>query len=465
MSESNRIVVEPMTRLEGHAKITLDLTGGQVRSCRFHIIESPRFFEKFLEGVPAEEAPQLSERICGICSVAHHLASVKAVEDAWGVTPTKQAVKLRQLENFGGYIHSHTLHLVYLALPDFLVPENPNVVALAAKDPRLAKKGIELRMFGQRIIQALGGRMIHPATVVPGGMAHPLNPEDAEKLLKEAPKALSTARQIVKLYFDLAKKEVGRVGYYARHSTHFLALHRNGTHELYDGTLRFIRPDGTTLRDFQPSDYTKHIAEDAMPHTIVKYPFIRDLGPKEGNYRVGPLARLNVASQLPSPEAQGFAEQLFDLFGGRPILDPMAYNLARAIEALSAVEQAIPLLEDSTLQEDDYRAPAEPRAGDGVGVVEAPRGTLFHHYQTNDQGIITRANLIVATAQNIRTLEQDVIAKAHDLLPQLLKPAPQNHQALQELEIAVRAYDLCISCSVHLIEIVTDAGRFSLNRL
>ena len=455
MSQRKHIEFEPMTRLEGHGKISLDVTGGKLNACRFHVIESPRLFEKFMEGIPAEDAPQLSERICGICSVAHHLGSVKAVEGAWGVTPTKQAVKLRQLENFGEYIHSHALSLVYLALPDFLLPDNHNVIAVAAKDPALAKKGIELRMFGQQIIEAVGGRMIHPCAAVPGGMAGPLDSAKAAALAKEAPKALATARTIANLYFKIAKeKDNGRVGYYAANPTHFLSLHHAGTHELYDGTLRFIRPDGKPLQDFKPADYAQYIAEDAMPHSTVKYPFIRSLGATEGNYRVGPLARLNVVNKMASPEAQGLAEQLFDLFGGRPIHDPIAYNLARATELVSVVEQATPLLEDSSLQEDDYRKAVEPRAGEGVGVVEAPRGTLFHNYWTNENGLITRVNILIATGQNVRTVEMGVRAKAEQLLPELLKPSPANARALNELEILVRAYDPCISCSVHFVELV-----------
>lgn len=457
MSKRKHIEFEPMTRLEGHAKISLDVTGGKLNICHFHIIESPRLFERFMEGIPAEEAPQLSERICGICSVAHHLGSVKAVEAAWGVTPPEQAVKLRHLENFGEFIHSHTLSQVYLALPDFLTPETPNVLAVAAKDPALAKKGIELRMFGQNIIKAIGGRMIHPCTAVPGGMAGPLLEEERTKLAKQAPKALTTARAIAKLYFKLAKqKDIGRVGYYLSNPTHYLGLHNKDVHDIYDGILRFITPTGKTLHDFKPLDYAQYIAEDAMPYTTVKYPFIKELGPEKGNYRVGPLARLNVARKMASEEAQGFADELFELFGTRPIHDPIAYNLARSIELLSAVEQAITLIEDSSLQEDNHRIPVEPRAGEGVGVVEAPRGTLFHNYWTNDDGIITKVNCVIATGQNVRTIEHAVQAKAQELLPELLKPRPESLNALAKIEPLIRAYDPCISCSVHMIELIKD---------
>ncbi|MFX0168124.1 MAG: Ni/Fe hydrogenase subunit alpha [Candidatus Hodarchaeota archaeon] len=463
MTEHKHIEFEPMTRLEGHAKISLDVTGGTLNQCHFHIIESPRMFERFMEGVPAEDAPQLSERICGICSVAHHLGSVKAVEAAWDITPPKQAVKLRHLENFGEYIHSHALHQVYLALPDFLTPQTPNVLAVAAKDPVLAKKGIELRMFGQNIIKAIGGRMIHPCTAIPGGMAGPLLEEDRDTLVKQAPKALKTARAITELYFKLARQnEVGLVHYYLSDPTYYLGLHKKGTHDIYDGTLRFITPDGKPLQDFNPADYTQYIAEDAMPYTTVKYPFIKNLGPEKGNYRVGPLARLNVAQKMASEEAQGYADQLFEHFGGRPIHDPILYNLARSIELLSAVEQAITLIEDSSLQQDNFRIPVEPRAGEGVGVVEAPRGTLFHHYWTNDDGFLTKVNCMIATGQNIRTIEHGVQQKAEELLPQLLLPRPESLKALARLEPLVRAYDPCISCSVHMMELIRDEDRISL---
>lgn len=456
MSKPKYIEFEPMTRLEGHAKISLDVTGGKLNKCHFHIIESPRLFERFMEGIPAEDAPQISERICGICSVAHHLGSVKAVEDAWGVTPPKQAVKLRHLENFGEFIHSHALHQVYLALPDFLTPETPNVLAVAAKDPALAKKGIELRMFGQNIIKAVGGRMIHPCTAIPGGMAGPLLEEERDKLAKQAPKALATARAIADLYFKIAKKEGGMVGYYLSNPTHYLGLHNKGVHDIYDGILRFITPEGKILHDFKPADYAQYIAEDAMPYTTVKYPFIKELGPEKGNYRVGPLARLNVAKKMASDLAQGYTDQLFEMFGGKPIHDPIAYNLARSAELVSAVEQSITLIEDSSLQEDNHRISVEPRAGEGVGVVEAPRGTLFHNYWTNDDGIITKVNCMIATGQNVRTLEHAVQAKAQELLPELLKPRPESLNALAKIEPVVRAYDPCISCSVHMIELINE---------
>jgi len=457
MSKPRHIEFEPMTRLEGHAKITLDVTGGKLNQCHFHIIESPRMFERFMEGIPAEDAPQLSERICGICSVAHHLGSVKAVEAAWGVTPPKQAIQLRRLENFGEFIHSHALSQVYLALPDFLSPEDPNVLAIAAKNPTLAKKGIELRMFGQNIIKAVGGRMIHPCTAVPGGIAGPLPQEERDKLAKQAPQALATAQTVADLYFKLAKKnDVGLVGYYLSDPTNYFGLHNKGIHDIYDGTLRFITPEGKKLHDFAPQDYAKYIAEDAMPYTTVKYPFVKNLGPDKGNYRVGPLARINIAQQMASDLAQGYADQLFELFGGRPIHDPIAYNLARSTEMVSAVEQAIALIEDSSLQEDNYRIPVEPRAGEGVGVVEAPRGTLFHNYWTNDDGIITKVNCIIATGQNVRTIEHAVQAKAQELLPDLLKPRPESLKAVALLEPVIRAYDPCISCSVHFIELIQD---------
>ncbi len=457
MSKPKHIEFEPMTRLEGHAKISLDVTGAKLNKCHFHIIESPRLFERFMEGIPAEEAPQLSERICGICSVAHHLGSVKAVEAAWGITPPDQATKLRRLENFGEFIHSHALHQVYLALPDFLTPETPNVLAIAAKDPSLAKKGIELRMFGQNIIKAIGGRMVHPCSAVPGGMAGPLLQETRDKLAKQAPKALETAQSIAKLYFKLAKKnDIDLIGYYLNEPTHYLSLHNNGVHDIYDGSLRFITPIGKILQDFDAQDYAKYIAEDAMPYTTVKYPFIKKLGPEKGNYRVGPLARLNIAKKLASEKAQEYAEQLFTLFGGRPIHDPIAYNLARSVELISVVEQAINLIDDSTLQEDNYRIPVEPRAGQGVGVVEAPRGTLFHHYWTNDDGILTKINCMIATGQNVRTIEKGVQHKAQELLPELIKPQPESLNALAKIEPLIRAYDPCISCSVHMIELVKE---------
>jgi F420-non-reducing hydrogenase large subunit len=457
MTKPKHIEIEPMTRLEGHAKISLDVTGGKLNKCHFHIIESPRMFERFMEGIPAEDAPQISERICGICSVAHHLGSVKAVEGAWGVKPPEQAVKLRHLENFGEFIHSHALHQVYLALPDFLTPDTPNVLAVAAKNPALAKAGIELRMFGQNIIKAVGGRMIHPCTAVPGGMAGPLPEEERDKLTKQAPKALKTAQTIADLYFKLASQAGGKVGYYLSDPTHYLGLHNKGVHDIYDGTLRFITPEGKKLHDFTPKDYAQYIAEDAMPYTTVKYPFIKELGPDKGNYRVGPLARLNVTKQMASPLAQGYADQLFELFGGKPVHDPIAYNLARSAELVSTVEQAITLIEDPTLQEDNFRIPVEPRAGEGVGVVEAPRGTLFHNYWTNEEGIIMKVNCMIATGQNVRTIEHAVQDKAQELLPELLKPAPESHKTASRLiEPLIRAYDPCISCSVHMIELISD---------
>jgi F420-non-reducing hydrogenase large subunit len=287
-------------------------------------------------------------------------------------------------------------------------------------------------------------------------MAGPLLEEERDKLAKQAPKALATARAIADLYFKLAKKEGSMVGYYLSNPTHYFGLHNKGVHDIYDGSLRFITPEGKTLHDFKSADYAQYIAEDAMPYTTVKYPFIKELGPEKGNYRVGPLARLNVAKKMASNLAQEYADQLFELFGRKPIHDPMAYNLARSAELVSVVEQAITLIEDSSLQEDNHRISVEPRSGEGVGVVEAPRGTLFHNYWTNDDGIITKVNCMIATGQNVRTIEHAVQAKAQELLPELLKPRPESLNALAKIEPLVRAYDPCISCSVHMIEIINE---------
>ncbi len=435
--------IEPVTRIEGHMAITLVIEKNKVRNVQVNIIEPPRLFEKFMEGKPVEEAIRIAERICGICYVAHGLASVKALENAWDISPPETAIKLRRLLHAGGYIHSHMLHLAFLALPDILCP-GEGVVGLAKKYPQLCKKAIFIRKFGQEVTEVIGGRPIHPSSIVPGGMSKPLSAEAREFLLKKGKEVLKTAIELVDFIFDLYEK-YELLNVYPEDPTYYMGLVRNSFHETYDAKLHIMNPEGEIVDVFDGSRYVDCIAEDALPYSFVKHPYLRINGEK---YRVGTLARINLAEKFGTPIADKYLAKLRSIIG-RPSHNVGAYNLARAVELIASIEKALELLEDNQILSKDIRAQVKPKAGVGVGVVEAPRGVLIHHYEVDDEGVIKRVNLIVATQQNIPSLEKELFQVANNLLSKGVELS----RIGQKLETIVRAYDPCISCATHLVKL------------
>jgi len=438
-----RVQIKPVTRIEGHMAITIDVEENKVKNLQINIIEPPRLFEKFMENKPAEEAVRLAERICGICYVAHGLASVKAVEDAWDVEPPEAAIKLRKLLHAGGYIHSHTLHLALLALPDMLCP-GEGVIGIAEKYPKLFKKAIVIRKYGQEITEIVGGRPIHPSTIVPGGMAKPLSREERETLIEKGKVVLKNAIELVDTVFDIYEKNE-LLTTYPEDPTYYMGLVSHGLHETYDGELHVMNPKGNIIASFKGLDYLKYIAEDSVRYSFVKHPYLRVNGEK---YRVGTLARINVAEKFGTPIADNYLAMLRKI-AGKPSHNVGAYNLARAVEIIASIEKALNILEDEEILSRNIRVHVKPKAGIGVGIVEAPRGVLIHHYEIDDEGLLKKVNLIVATQQNIPPLERELVKVANNLLSKGEKLATIE----QRLEMVVRAYDPCISCATHLVKL------------
>jgi F420-non-reducing hydrogenase large subunit len=415
--ESEIIKIDPVTRLEGHGSITIKLTKGKVSDVQFNVT-SARFFEKFLEGRLAEDARIIAPRICGICPEPHHLASVKAVEAAWDINPPEPAKKLRELLLLAKQISSHALHLYVLAAPDFLLgpfapPEVRNVVTVINKMPDAGKKAIELMKHGQELCAEIGGKSVHPVTAIPGGMTKGLTEEKRDEWLKRMDRAMELGEftaglllKIVEDYWDVITK----IGVF---ETYYVGLTQNGEHNFYDGNIRVVSPLGKIESDTPTQKYMDVVGEQVVPHCYATHVFYKPAGYPNGLWRGGPLARINVADRMATPRGNEALKQFRDKVG-RPCHATFAYHWARVIELLDAIGKAKKLLEDPDIVSKDYKLETvEPREGVGAGVVEAPRGLLVHNYWTNKEGIITKANLIVATNNNVGAIEKSlkIIAK------------------------------------------------------
>ncbi len=414
-----KIVIEPLSRLEGHGKVTITLDeNGRPKDVKLHIT-ALRGFEQFVVGRPAEEVPRIVPRICGICQTAHHLASVKAVDAAWGVEIPEPAKKLRELMHIGNMIHSHALHFYFLAAPDFVLgpdadPAIRNIVGVIDKAPEVAKQAIALRKYGQKIVEAVGGKAIHPVTGIPGGQAKRLTEEERDEILKDADQMIEYAKNGVELIKQLNDQYMDKIKTLGVIDTYYLGLVKDGKHNFYDDTLRFLSPDGKEKVDFKPSEYLDYIGEHVVPYNYVKHPYYKKVGYPDGIYRVGPLAMLNVCDAMETPLAEEYRKEFFDIFGF-PANQSLAYNHARLIELVAACEKAKMLLEDNDITSDDIKADVEPKAGNGVGVVYAPRGVLIHNYETDENGIVVKANMIVATTHNVPTMEKAIQQAAQEI--------------------------------------------------
>ncbi len=448
---TQKITISPVTRIEGHAKIVIQLDdAGQVEQTRFHV-EQFRGFEKFSEGRPYWEMPQITPRICGICPVSHHLASVKACDKIASTSPTPTGHKLRELMHMGQTIQSHGMHFFELAGPDLILgfdadPAIRNVAGLAAADPDLVVKAVRLRAFGQNIISTLGGRRVHPVFGVPGGVNTCLRPEDRDRILREVDSHLMTAEIGMSLYKSWAEKNQDDIGAFAVFPSAYLGLVKpDSSLELYEGRLHLVDRGGQLLADFDPCSYLDYIGEHVEPYTYLKFPFYLKQDWPQGVYRVGPLGRLNVAASISTPRAQEEMKIWKSLNGGLPVEGTIYYHYARLIELVYALERAKELLEDPGITGREVSNPAGPVSGEGVGCLEAPRGTLFHHYWTDENGILTRVNLIVATGHNNWAMNQavDLVARRY------VDGSKLTEGMLNRVEAAIRAFDPCLSCSTH----------------
>jgi len=439
------VTIDPVTRIEGRAKITIWLDGrGDVKDAHFTVFDL-RMFEKFLEGRPVEEVPQIVTRICGICPVSHHLASAKACDMLFDVEPAETGTLIRELMHMGQYIHSHSLHFFFLAGPDFFTKgREQGLLALMRERPDLAKKAIQVRKVGQKIVEKTGGRAIHPVTALPGGVTKRLSRKEVEEMAADLSSVEKDLRELVKACKEGLLDRKKLMLNLDSQSSYYSSLSNNGDLNLYNGMVRIITPEGKIAEELSPNNYLTHIGEHVEPWTYMKFPFYRKAGWPEGAYRVGPLARLNVAERIPTPEADREFNEFKDEFG-KPAHNTLLYNWARLIELYYAVERAKEIVENEKIDANDVRRAFNIKGGQGIGVIEAPRGMLIHHYAANDEGIIERANLIVATTQNNTHINRSV----RDVAKRMIESGRIDERVLNDIEVVVRAYDPCLSCSTH----------------
>ncbi len=453
MSAAQQITINPISRLEGHGKVVIQLDNeGQVADAHFHVTQF-RGYERFCEGRPFEEMPIITQRICGICPVSHQLASAKACDAILGIDIPETAKALRILLHMGQYIQSHALHFFHLASPDLLLgwdadPSVRNVVGVIQALPEVARKGIRLRKFGQDIIAALGGKKVHPAYAVPGGVINPLAASDRDRLMQGFDEAYATCQIAMDLIRDWTVKNESDVRRFANFDSYYAGLvDESGASDLYHGTMRIKGHDGAVVAQFDPTDYLDFIGEHVEPWSYLKFPFLKPQGYPAGCYRVGPLGRLNAADRMSTPKADAAfrnCKQLADkeLKGGS-----LLYHYTRIIELLNCLEKAEEILSGESVCGQDIRVTASPKQEEGVGVIEAPRGTLIHHYWVDEYGAIRKVNLIVATGHNNIAMNRSVTLVAKEYI----KGGQVREGLLNRVEGAIRCYDPCLSCSTHAV--------------
>ncbi len=465
---AQKITISPVTRIEGHAKITIHLDDdGDVEESFFHV-EQFRGFEKFSEGRMFYEMPQITPRTCGICPVSHHLASTKACDKIASTSPTPTAHKLRELMHMGQMIQSHGMHFFELAGPDLILgfdadPKIRNVAGIVQANPDLAVKAVQLRAFGQKIIKLLGERRVHPIFGVPGGVTKPLTPEDREWILSEVDDHIATTQVGITFFKDWASQNQQTVDEFAVFPSAYMGLVQDdGALELYDGTLRMVDEAGELLEEFDPCDYLDYLGEHVNAYSYLKAPFYKKRGYPAGVYRVGPLGRLNAASHISTPMAQSEMKIWKSLNNGKPVENTLHFHYARLIETIYALERVKELLDDPEILSKDVINPHGPISGEGIGCLEAPRGTLFHHYWTDDNGVIRKVNMIVATGHNAWSMNHSInmVAKKY------VDGNNLTEGMLNRVEAAIRAHDPCLSCSTHAmgqmpihIELQSPAGE------
>jgi NAD-reducing hydrogenase large subunit len=450
---TQKITIQPVTRIEGHAKITIYVNDdGKVDRAYFHV-DQFRGFEKFSEGRMYYEMPVITPRICGICPVSHHLAAAKACDAIISADIPRPAKLLRELMHMGQVIQSHSMHFFELAGPDLIFgwdadPKIRNVVGIIEANPELALKAVRLRKFGQEIIAKLGGRRIHPSYAVPGGVNNTLSIKDRDELLKEIDTMISYIQEGISIAKDWIEKNKETVKEFGVFSSGYMGLvTEEGGLELYDGKVKLIDKDGNLLELFDGASYLNYIGEHVEDWSYLKFPFYKKLGWPDGVYRVGPLARLNVAEKIDTPLAQEEFKNFKSINGGKPVEGSLYYHYARLIEDLFAAERAKKILLDPDILSDDILIRTDKILPEGVGVIEAPRGTLFHHYWVDDKGAIVKANLIVATGHNNWAMNKGV----EEVAKRYIDGKNLTEGMLNRVEGLIRCYDPCLSCSTHAV--------------
>jgi len=448
---SQTITIDPVTRLEGHGKITIYLNGqGEVEDAHFHVTQV-RGFERFSEGRPFYEMPSLMARICGICPVSHLIASAKACEAVMSVRIPHTAAQLRRMLNLAQMVQSHALSFFYLASPDLLLgmeadPAVRNVLGVAAASPELGRAGVALRRFGQSIIEILGGKRVHPGWVVPGGVTEPLESAKRDRILAMIPEAYANLALAIGAYKKIAGQFKKEIDVFANFPSNYMSLiSEEESIEFTDGALRIIDPTGTIIEDgMTASRYTEVIGEAVEPYSYTKFAYYKPLGYPAGSYRVGPLARLNIVKTMGTPKAEKELVEFKQLASG-PVESSFHYHHARLVEMLYGIEKIEHILADPRILEKHVRATAGVNRLEGAGQAEAPRGVLHHHYKVDENGKMLWANLVIATGQNNKAMNLGVAqaAKAY------VKKGKFTEGMLNRIEAVVRTFDPCLSCSSH----------------
>jgi NAD-reducing hydrogenase large subunit len=446
-----RLTIDPVSRIEGHAKISIHLNDeGRVASTQLHITQT-RGFEKFTEGRPFYEMPGITSRICGICPVSHLLASAKACDAILAVRIPAAAQKLRELLHCAQFVQSHALSFFYLSSPDLLLgmdsdPAKRNVIGVIEKHPELARLGIELRKFGLQIIEGLALERVHPSWVVPGGVNAPMSPQLRERIVAELPGITAAAERTISFFKGAVASFQEEIDYFGSAPTMYAGMvDRKGNLQLYDGTLRFRDAAGAIVKDEIPAEeYGDYIGEASLRESYLKAPYYKPIGYPQGIYRVGPLGRLNACDQCGTPKADVELAEFRQRFGN-PAHSSFLFHYARLIELLYALERISQLLDDPQILNTHVRATAGVNSLEGVGMVEAPRGVLIHHYKVNEDGGIVWANLIVATGHNNLAIGKSI----QQVSEHFIDGNKLNEGMLNRVSAVVRAYDPCFSCSTH----------------
>jgi F420-non-reducing hydrogenase large subunit len=459
-----KITIDPITRLEGHGKIEIFLDeDGAVANSYFQVPEL-RGFEKFAEGRNADDMPQITQRICGVCPEAHHLASTKTLDALYHVDPPPTARKLREILYDAFYVTDHTTHFYILGGPDFVMgPDAPvaerNIIGVIGKvGLELGGAVIKARLRNHHVIELIGGRGIHPVFGLPGGVSRSINEEERKEIEEIAKESVEFGKLSLKVFDDIVLKNKAYVDMIVSdaytHKTYYMGLvDENNKVNYYDGKLRVVDPEGKEFAKFTPAEYLDHIAEHVEPWSYIKFPFLKKVGWKgfvdgkdSGVFRVAPLARLNAADGMTTPLAQEHYERFYDTLGGKPVHHTLAMHWARLIELLNAAEHMLELIRDPDITSTEIRTIPDKTPDEGVGIVEAPRGTLIHHYITDEKGVIKKANLIVATVNNGAAVNMSIgkAAKA------VIQPGKEITEGiLNRVEMAWRPYDLCLACASH----------------
>jgi NAD-reducing hydrogenase large subunit len=449
-----RVAIEPVSRVEGHGKVTLLLDDeNRVHQVRLHIVEF-RGFERFIQGRPYWEVPVMVQRLCGICPVSHHLAAAKALDAVVGAHQlTRTAEKVRRLMHYGQILQSHALHFYHLSSPDLLFgfdsdPAQRNVVGVLQAYPELAKHGILLRKFGQEVIRVTAGKRVHGTGAIPGGVNKSVTESERDELRAALPDALRWARDGVALVADLHVRHHVLYDRFGTVRSNLLSLvGRDGGLDLYDGVLRARDADGTIIVDgIEAAAYTDLIRENVRSWSYMKFPYLQALGSDHGWYKVGPLARLQNCDFVPTPLAEAARQAFRERAGGAIVHAPLAFHWARLIELLHAAEVIEGLLDDPDILGSALTTTG-PRRTSGVGIIEAPRGTLIHHYEVDAQDLVTQCNLIVSTTHNNQAMNEAI----REVAREYFDGRSVTEGLLNHIEVAIRAYDPCLSCATHAL--------------